>query len=1792
MAGILIDLSDDIKKLQSLKEEIANVKNELSSINVNVKIDIAQGLEQRLQSLMGEYNALGRKIAENDAKITTSAQNIIKTAESITQAQEKLSGAANAVSSGSKTNGYNSNANIAGQAKLYDDLKERIEVVTGGREDLVRRMVEEMNEIRLLNAEIKNINKAQSENGKLTKGQKEKLVQLNSELLTHKTALSEVRIALNNTAKLDNAVPTSMNALSQSLSKMREAYRELSEEERNSPFGKDMLISIQQADAKIKELDASIGNHQRNVGNYMSAFAGFKDIKDADVLTEKFKEANIAIEETEKSIRNLSQASSEYASKGKDLRDEITTSTAILRQGVLQGGLPADEQMQEIENLKSKIQEYGAVMVQSSAAAQAAYDLQKENIVSLETELANLQTALQNALSEGNTATGDVIAQQILKVNTELKTAQLELDNLSSVAEKARISLTMVADEQVKMSQNVNFDNSFIGNVIDLTKIAKTELKDFLKPATDAVSSFTETAKEKINVAGQAISDVFSNISQKIGLDRLGEAFSSVGSSISEYTSKITNAATGNGKFQQSLSSFKEGLNQLPIPLGKSVDGVVAMTRSLWAMVATPVGAVLAGIVLALQALFQWFTKDAEGQRVFAKGSAYLSSILSSLMDIVVTIGKYLYHAFADAGAPLNSFTKSMKTTFVSAVKTVGELVRGLGLTLKGIFNADWDTFEKGISTMGKGVIDAGKTIVSAVETNLRGMVGGVKLIYNALTDDNLAKDIGKHWNDAIPKAEESVALAERETNAKIETLKAQEKAAKLDTEIAKKREEIYTLTGKAKDAAIEEAKALMKAKYDDQIKVQKEQLDILKTKNNLHTSSLEDLAKERDLNIQLLRTQAQREASTRMMTRMQQGNLNKMATSAKNATRKSNAINSADTKWDEILRKNANERIKVELEIQDQVTEARIKAMQDGAEKVKAERDRQNEKELEQIKKQRDAVIEAERNRQKAEFDAEQAVVKAHGGKTEQWDESMLDETFINKIKEQYDKIYNDVRKSQQQELYKAELQSMRDYLKEYGSFQQQKLAITEEYEDKIAKAKTEGEKKKLKKEREKALSGLSFENIAMGIDWSALLGGVANLSTEMLKPMLEQLEAYTKTDEYKNADIQEREKVVELIDELRQYVGTDQNATWQDLAKAITDFTESVAAYKEANKNEKEAIIIRDEAKGKYERGEISKEEFDKFDKAAQELGKKTVAARDEMEGLGNTLNEVTKEVKTQGNKLQSAINKAATAWEGVEGFSELRGRAEGFSQLKGTLDTSLATMESGLGKTIGEGVSGALGGLTSGLTSAFDFMSNGVMGVVGIVAQIPKLILSLASSIKDMVTGVLNSFSELLSLRWIDDIINSILESAANLIDVIFSLPENIAKVIGSIVKGIGAFIGNAFNAITFGGFDSWFGIGGNAKEVAETINRLTSRNEELQKSIDNLSDIMKDATGAMAISTAVQAEEYQRQKNKNLMGIVQTNMAYTHAHHSWGRNWNGFTAKQNEWIRKNVKADWKGGDEKELITLTPEEMKKLLSNQELRDAIYAPDYGGKVLESLDAYAAEAGKIKEITDALKEALTQISFDSLRDSFVDSLMDMDKSAQDFADDFSEYMMRAVLNARVDEMLGDELQAFYDKWAEYSTDKSGENYELTEDEINKLQKDWDNIVQRGVDLRDQVAAITGYGSKKTTEQSATAKGIESITADQADQLIGRVTAIQIGVENGNAMREQEVSAVNILNANLAQLVAANEEQTNKFDGIADILAQSYLVQQDIRDNTGISAKALKVMQSDLADIKNKIKSL
>lgn len=329
MAGIFANVDSDIQKLRKLKTEIENVKKALKQINVKVDIDIAKGMEAQLKSLMGQYDALVRKVSEAEGKIMVSTKRINEASEKIIKAQEQLSKAAGVNPQPGSDNGNAATnnaetASVQAQAKAYDELAAEIDAVMGTRMQNIKRLIEEQNAIRLINEEIKQLTKYQSGSLTLSSSQQKRLEQLNNSLLTHKAALSEVRQTLMNNVKMDNVAATSMNGLSQSLSRMRIAYRELTEEERNSPFGKELRTSINQADAKIKELDATIGNHQRNVGNYASGWNGLnmsvqqivRELPAATmglnmfflaisnnlpILTDEIKRAKIANEELKKS---------------------------------------------------------------------------------------------------------------------------------------------------------------------------------------------------------------------------------------------------------------------------------------------------------------------------------------------------------------------------------------------------------------------------------------------------------------------------------------------------------------------------------------------------------------------------------------------------------------------------------------------------------------------------------------------------------------------------------------------------------------------------------------------------------------------------------------------------------------------------------------------------------------------------------------------------------------------------------------------------------------------------------------------------------------------------------------------------------------------------------------------------------------------------------------------------------------------------------------------------------------------------------------------------------------------------------------------------------------------------------------------------------------------------------------------------------------------------------------------------------------------------------------------------
>lgn len=793
------------------------------------------------------------------------------------------------------------------------------------------------------------------------------------------------------------------------------------------------------------------------------------------------------------------------------------------------------------------------------------------------------------------------------------------------------------------------------------------------------------------------------------------------------------------------------------------------------------------------------------------------------------------------------------------------------------------------------------------------------------------------------------------------------------------------------------------------------------------------------------------------------------------------------------------NNRLKA---LQQKNTDETISLMQEGTEKKLAE-------------------IKNDYAKRKAEIDKQEAEFKKknkEAGKKEALTTAQSD--ALSKARDLATQEYN----KKLDEVNREALTSMRDYLKEYGSLYQQKQAIAEEYEEKIAKAQTQGEKKTLQQEKKKALANFDYESISMGIDWKGLMSGVGNMSKEMLKPMLEKLDAYTNTDKFQQADTQTQQKVVDLMQEIRTYLGTDQNATWQNLAASISSFNQSVTEYQKAVEEEKRQSENFKSAKALHDKGSISDKELQQAKKATDDASQAVVDAKNKMNTFGIKLNSATEAVTNYTSGLTAALNKLGT-WKGNEGFSEVQSSVGNIDALKGVLDESLSTMGNGVAKTMGatisKGLGSTLGSIGDGITN---MMGSALGSIVGVVAQIPKLILNLASSIKGFVTGILDSFTQLLQFEWLSDLVDSILASVGNLIDAIFDLPENLFKALESIVvNGIGGLLdtvlGRVGNILSLGALSSkgpsdWF-TNSNAEKVQKTIDRLTDSNERLQKSIDKLKDTMTGTYGKESTNAYKEAKRQQETYNQNVMEIAKQQMSYHGSHHSWSSYWSGFNDEQMKFIRENVKSDFSG----DLTSLTPEEMKKLLSYKELvykiRDtgAHYKgrSAYGESVLDKLEDYADLAGNLDELTEQWRESITQISFDSMKDNFISNLMDMSKSAQDFSDDFAEMMQKALLSYSMEDLMNGELKKLYEDWADAIDAANGDSSKIDIDAFNKR---YDDIVQEGLKRRDEWAKVTGYTGSSSSSQTATSGGWASMGQDTADELNGRFTALQIAGES------------------------------------------------------------------------------
>lgn len=272
---------------------------------------------------------------------------------------------------------------------------------------------------------------------------------------------------------------------------------------------------------------------------------------------------------------------------------------------------------------------------------------------------------------------------------------------------------------------------------------------------------------------------------------------------------------------------------------------------------------------------------------------------------------------------------------------------------------------------------------------------------------------------------------------------------------------------------------------------------------------------------------------------------------------------------------------------------------------------------------------------------------------------------------------------------------------------------------------------------------------------------------------------------------------------------------------------------------------------------------------------------------------------------------------------------------------------------------------------------------------------------------------------------------------------------------------------------------------------------------------------------------------------------------------------------------------GGRMTGLFDLTDEQLAKLQEEAHIFWAQLDSDtqnYANQIAEGV-------AQVKEVLEQQMTDTTLIDVDTLRNDFHDLLTDMDADSADFADNFEDYMRNAILNSMLKESYMGRLEEWRKKF--YAAMDDG----VTEQEYNALKEEGQQIADEMKAQRDAMADMFGWESESTS-QSSTSKGFQAMSQDTGEELNGRFTALQIAGEEIKTQNIAQTQSLNLLAARADAILSMNTETRNIADDTRDLIAQSYLELVQISENTGNSAKYLKDIKADIAEVKKNTSKL
>lgn len=495
--------------------------------------------------------------------------------------------------------------------------------------------------------------------------------------------------------------------------------------------------------------------------------------------------------------------------------------------------------------------------------------------------------------------------------------------------------------------------NSGVKSFSGLSEIIK-ENEEYIEQETaklnELAKAFQEAAQAgdmgKVTSLGQQMKEQSENIQAVINeTNKYKTALSDLNEEDETFRRELEQLVEGTNELGKSLDNnsgimvkllggqkeYNAIISQLPAPLRSAVTSLNGLVGAAKAFIATPLGAVLAALILAYKSLTSWLHGAAEGQERLAATSGYLNGVLTQLRQTVMNIGKGLYNAFTSPIKSMMNFGASMETYIIGRLKAILDSVKLLGQAFGKLATLNFKEADKLFG-------DAENALVSGSMTD--------KMFEYVESVDKLGKEYSELDKRAFKLRQDRKAWMTEE--------------AELDKQIAEQRNKLRMGTPSERAAASAKMQELIDKRTAREVELAREEYLIKKERNALSDSSLEDLEEEARLEARVIQLETQGITQKGFALRIQDSMNRQLGISSEKL---SELIEKENELLDSLTDKQGQQKL--------ETASLGISAMRDGFDKEMAELDNEHDQRIAALDKDHEERLKKIEDFQKAEYKA-----------------------------------------------------------------------------------------------------------------------------------------------------------------------------------------------------------------------------------------------------------------------------------------------------------------------------------------------------------------------------------------------------------------------------------------------------------------------------------------------------------------------------------------------------------------------------------------------------------------------------------------------------------------------------------------------------------------------------------------------------------------------------------------------------------------------------------------------------